>query len=413
MKSAIKYGINYLPVVCFLVFLIANVVYIHRWRDLWIILPLSLTIEFVYNKRWQGFKWEAKHWYLCIVLLYFSLFYLHLPFEKLYYRSWVKILERNNAYLLLLVFCGFLGFGKEHKLSYYLNTLIVVAVLSVLYIVCYKIGLGNFIAAEDKTWAFANERIASVNHHMKYNMYLNLALIGIWYLLSRGYQRMRWWLISYYVLCFVILFYTLSITEGRNGFLMCLITLIFIVVIETWKRNKWLSVVCLVGVLIVAGLLFAHNKRLDNNHLKEEPRLFLFKVAKEMIKEKPLLGWGANEGQYFFTQHRMAHPECEYYNGHFLDSQVYPYTDSHSQYLQTLIVYGTVGLAVLLATFTMPFFITCKKQLAFLIIALVATQSVTQMLMIDESIPIFIYGIWFLLFFTDDILLPKGDKATN
>ena len=90
-----------------------------------------------------------------------------------------------------------------------------------LYIVCYKIGLGNFIAAEDKTWAFANERIASVNHHMKYNMYLNLALIGIWYLLSRGYQRMRWWLISYYVLCFVILFYTLSITEGRNGFLMC------------------------------------------------------------------------------------------------------------------------------------------------------------------------------------------------
>ncbi|AMD84557.1 O-antigen ligase [Capnocytophaga haemolytica] len=413
MKSVIKYGVNYLPVVCFLIFLIANVVYIHRWRDLWIILPLSLSIEFIYNKRWQSFKWEAKHWYLCIVLLYFSLFYLHLPFEKLYYRSWVKILERNNAYLLLLVFCGFLGFGKEHKLSYYLNTLIVVAVLSVLYIVCYKIGLGNFIAAEDKTWVFANERIASVNHHMKYNMYLNLALIGIWYLVSRGYQRMRWWLISYYVLCFAILFYILSITEGRNGFLMCLITLIFIVVIETWKRNKWLSVVCLVGVLIVAGLLFAHNKRLDNNHLKEEPRLFLFKVAKEMIKEKPLLGWGANEGQYFFTQHRMAHPECEYYNGHFLDSQVYPYTDSHSQYLQTLIVYGTVGLAVLLATFTMPFFITRKKQLAFLIIALVATQSATQMLMIDESIPIFIYGIWFLLFFTDDILLPKGDKATS
>lgn len=395
----------------FLLFLAVNIVYIRHWRDLWIILPISLSIEFIYNKRWRGFQWEKKHWYLCVVLLYFSLYYLHLPFEETYYRGWQRDLVRNNLQLLVLTYCAFLGFGKEHKLSYYLNTVIVVAVLSVLYLLFYKIGWRTFINTENKQGIFYASRVEVINHHMKYNMYLNLALIAIWYLLSRGYQQMRWWLISYYVLCFAILFYVISISEGRNGFLMSLLIVVFIVFVETWKRKKWLTVVGLVGVLLSAAYIIPQHKKINEATLKREPRLFLLDVAKGLIKEKPTWGWGANEGQYTFTQHRMMHPLCEQYDGEFWYYGSYMNTDS--QYVQTLVEYGVVGLVLLLIIYTMPFFLTQKKQLALLLIALIAIQAVTQVMMTDDFIPLLMYAVLILLFFSDDILPQKRDITTS
>ena len=167
---------------------------------------------------------------------------------------------------------------------------------------------------------------------MVYNVYMNLAIVSIWYIVSNQYKMLQKWKVGLYILSFLLIFGILSISEGRSGFLMSLFILSCISLKEVWKRNKYIT-------LIVIGILsffvynkVTHHQRISEEQIKGEPRLFLWETAKEVIMEAPILGRGANDAQEAFNKARTESLD-ETFKQFW---QPTDFVDSHNQYIQPL-----------------------------------------------------------------------------
>ena len=174
--------ISYLPVVVCLFLLAISVTYISNYRDVWYALTITFCLDFFYNKRYLSFKFDKIRIYYSVVFLFFCLFFIYQPFENS--STYSHLLLRNRICLSGLALCGLLGLNNKHKISYYLNTIIISAVASIIYLVFFKIGFLSFWEAENKMAIFTPARIEFINNHMVYNVYMNLAIVSIWYIQS-------------------------------------------------------------------------------------------------------------------------------------------------------------------------------------------------------------------------------------
>ena len=257
---------------------------------------------------------------------------------------------------------------------------------------------------------FTPARIEFINNHMVYNVYMNLAIVSIWYIVSNQYKILQKWKVGLYILSFLLIFGILSISEGRSGFLMSLFILSCISLKEVWKRNKYIT-------LIVIGILsffvynkVTHHQRISEEQIKGEPRLFLWKTAKEVIMEAPILGRGANDAQEAFNKARTESLD-ETFKQFW---QPTDFVDSHNQYIQTTMEFGIIGLCILLFIYFSPYFFAEKRRkiFSFFIITILAFQSVFDMFITGQFANLFMVCTFMILQCKDDIS-PKDNHITK
>ena len=373
--------ISYLPVAVCLFLLAISVTYISNYRDVWYALTITFCVDFFYNKRYLSFKFNKIRIYYSVVFLFFCLFFIYQPFENS--STYSHLLLRNRICLSGLALCGFLGLNNKHKLSYYLNTIIISAVASIIYLVFFKIGFLSFWEAENKMAIFTPARIEFINNHMVYNVYMNLAIISIWYIVSNQYKMLQKWKLGLYILSFIFIFGVLSISEGRSGFLMSLFIISCICLREVWKRNKYVT-------LIVIGILsiFVYNKVTHHQRISEE-----------QIK-----------GEEAFNKARTESLDETF--KHFW--QPTDFVDSHNQYIQTTMEFGIIGLCLLLFIYFSPYFFAEKRRkiFSFFVITILAFQSVFDMFITGQFANLFMVCTFMILQCRDDIS-PKDNHITK
>lgn len=400
--------ISYLPVAVCLFLLAISVTYISNYRDVWYALTITFCVDFFYNKRYLSFKFNKIRIYYSVVFLFFCLFFIYQPFENS--STYSHLLLRNRICLSGLALCGFLGLNNKHKLSYYLNTIIISAVASIIYLVFFKIGFLSFWEAENKMAIFTPARIEFINNHMVYNVYMNLAIISIWYIVSNQYKMLQKWKLGLYILSFIFIFGVLSISEGRSGFLMSLFIISCICLREVWKRNKYVTLI-VIGILsIFVYNKVTHHQRISEEQIKGEPRLFLWETAKEVIMEAPILGRGANDAQEAFNKARTESLDETF--KHFW--QPTDFVDSHNQYIQTTMEFGIIGLCLLLFIYFSPYFFAEKRRkiFSFFVITILAFQSVFDMFITGQFVNLFMVCTFMILQCRDDIS-PKDNHITK
>lgn len=399
----IKGIIDYLPVVACLALLFSSIFYINKFRDLWYAVPVTFLIEYVYNKRWTDFCWDKRKTYYVVMLLFFLLFFAYFPFEK--HSQYSEILLRNRVPLLGLAVVGFLGFSNVHKLSYYLNVFVVTSLFSIVYIVFFQIGIVEFITSNERGQLFTTARINIVNSHMMFNLYLNISLVCIWYLFSSKNFEVRFGKKIFYGFAYLIIFYILSISEGRSGFFMSLFITGSFLLLETYKRHKLLSFVILSVFSVFVFFKIIFHPRISGN-VGEEPRIFLWKNAYALIKEKPILGWGASEAQHQFTE-RIWKDTTGTVQTFWKPTD---FVDSHNQFIQTSMEFGMLGLFLLIFLYTSPYFIVDKsrKTFCFFIFILLTFQSMFDMFVTGQFASLFMIITFILFFATNDVI-----KITN
>jgi hypothetical protein len=142
--------------------------------------------------------------------------------------------------------------------------------------------------------------------------------------------------------------------------------------ISKWFRSLWIKVIVLAGIIAVLCIFAVYLFR-----FKEESasgRLFIWKVTTQMIKDKPLFGFGydsfsASHNNYqakFFKLHPNADKEAALADG-------VNYT--FNEYLQTTAETGIIGLIVLLILLGFTFYKTSiivnadKKDVNYFLLA--------------------------------------------
>lgn len=403
----IKNVINYIPVLGNVILLSFSIFYINKFRDLWYIVPATFLLEFIYNERWKDFNWNEKKIYYIVIILFFSFYFIYFPFEE--NLNYHYLLLRNRTALLGLAIVGFLGINSTyHKLSIYLHTFIITSFVIILYLIFIKIGFYSFITSQDKTTLFMMTRITWVNSHMMFNLYLNISLLCIWYILSNKHQSML--KNSFYGICYLLFFYILSISEGRSGFFMSLLITGCILFIEIYKRNRLIAILCSIFFIALSVQKIVFHPR-TSTKIETEPRIFLWKNAFSIIKEKPILGWGANSAQSEFTK-RIWQDTTGTVQAFW---QPTDFVDSHNQFIQATMEFGIIGFLVLLFIYIAPYLLVNKQRkiLCLLIFVVLTFQSVFDMFITGQFASLFMM-ITFMLFMTkEDTVTLKPLKSNK
>lgn len=365
---------------------------------------ISYIVEFFTDKKWKNFKFDKTKLFFLVLLLFFLLAFAYYPFDQssIYFKT---LIEKRYPLLGFSV-VGFFGVNHLYKLRYFIVSVMVSALLAVLYIVFFKVGIQPFIA--DKN-LFNLARTEFINTHMVVNFYLNSAIIGVWYLLSSYWKKLNVFVKFGLMTSLILFLYILFISEGRTGFVFGLILTIVLVFIELWKLKKLLAILFVLLIPWFASTLISSNQRLSFELIKAEPRLFLWEAGWSVVKERPLTGHGISSAQLKFDAARELY-QTEDYKNQWKESKL---LDSHNQYLQAWMEFGVPGLLILLVIYLAPYFLVVRKRkkLVLLFMTLVMFQSFFDMFVTSHFSAIFCLWIVFLLC-TGNKQAPAIEKST-
>ncbi len=367
--------INLISVVLLIASLITS--NINIIRPLYSIFFGTYILEFIFDKKWQNFKLNKTSIYFILLLMFFMLFVLYLPFENTY--KYNQILFDKRVSLLGFAVVGIFGVNKYFKLSYFLNAMVISSVLAILYNIVLNVGFSNFISDASRFDLFNDGRKEYISSHMNFNFYLNISIVAVWFLVTRTWRRIAIWRKILYFGALIIIFSALTISEGRSGFLIALILFSSFIFIEIWRFRRRLSIVIAMFIPLIIVFGISQHDRMSMEMLKSEPRWFLWESGLDVIKQSPIVGHGASNAQELFDASREKF-QTEEYKTQWSFAQ---HLDSHNQYIQTTMEFGVIGLLFLLYFFVSPFFLVDKvrKPLALFVMLLAAYQSIFDMFM--------------------------------
>ena len=148
-------------------------------------------------------------------------------------------------------------------------------------------------------------------------------------------------IIILHVMFFLIDAYLQYLTDCRSAFAATLAVVVLFILFSIKKYRKTISLICLIGILILAicmpALLTMLSNATGRDWVTGSGRTYIFKESFQLIKQKPLLGYGT-VSNYLDAAHdaNLSH----------LGSNV----GTHNIYIEIAILYGIPVLICFLAS---------------------------------------------------------------
>lgn len=360
VRISISTLISYLPVVGVLL-LVATwpFPYGNIQRVILYFTGVAYIADYICNRRWQQWHWNKRK-YVYVVFILFSCLVpiwsicdpIHTPLLE---RTW----ESYSPFLIIGI-CGILGITDKFRMEYMAIVMLVVGVFIVGYLVCST----GFKFDDFFAWTFHFNKIRAkcINSHMVVNLYWNIAIILAIFTLSHR----RDFPIGVRVgimISMIPVFFALLITEGRTGLLtMLVVGFLFLVYYFIHHRNqKW--ILLLMGLFIVcAWAILDNNERIMEARTHRNPRIYIWKVAVETIKDKPIFGYGVCSARHEFIERGLNDTEFrQHYADFYCSSEaVVKHQASinlmhpHNVLLETWMQFGIIGVLIWIACCILP-----------------------------------------------------------
>ncbi len=369
-----------------------------------IVFFVSYIIEIFTDKKIQNFKLNKTTIYFLIMLFFFVLAILYIPFEN--GSNYTNLLLEKRTSLLAFGIVGLLGVNHLYNLKFFLYTFVFTSVITIIYIL-FKADIYTFIANANRAELFAATRIKYVNGHMIFNFYMNISILSIWVLLKNYSGKFIFLYYGLLISALLIIVTVLYHTDGRSGFTASILIMLSIAFYEIISRKRIIGIVFLFIIPIIIMFVAGNHKRMSENAIKSEPRIFLWKSGLNVVAERPIIGHGINDAQVAFDGSRKKYQDVtfESYTANL------KHVDCHNQYIQTTMEFGIIGLSILLFLYIYPAFVVDKEMRLFsiLVLALCMYQSVFDMFATGSFSFIFAFLMLMLL----RSYLPKADTELS
>ncbi len=279
-------------------------------------------------------------------------------------KSFWSNYERMEGFVSLLHFGAlFLVMGsifEDKEWRWWWNTSLVASLLMVFYAIFQLLGVFEI-----------HQGGARVDGTIGNAAYLALYLlihifVALYYLVKSKSTELRWAYVALIVLQTSILYFT-----ATRGAILGLLGGFFIIALlnlrnkeDVWAKKMsqraLIALVLFVGVFYMArGTEFVTSSpvlsrfsNLSISTLKTEGRAFIWPMAIEGIKERPLLGWGQENFNYVFAEHYQAEM-----------FRLEPWFDrAHNIFLDWGIAGGLLGLGAYLSLYGVFLFVLWKKE---------------------------------------------------
>jgi len=185
---------------------------------------------------------------------------------------------------------------------------------------------------------------------------LPFALTALFYAEKKSFR-------TYGCIAFFLMLLVLPFTRARASWIAAFVCIAYILIfrfemnkiIRKWFGSAWVKLIALFGIIVILSIVAVYLFR-----YKEESasgRLFIWKVTLQMIKDKPLFGFGYdsfstahnNHQAQYFDMHPNAYKEAALADG---------VNYAFNEYLQITAETGIIGLLVLLILLGSTFYKT-------------------------------------------------------
>ncbi len=395
LKTILAYlpVVSLLAVVCTLPFYYGNVL---RWSL--ISFFFTFLLDYAVNQRYNAFTWNAGKWTFFVFICFFLMTYLwNIGGETSYH--FLRVVNYRLPYLGFGV-VGILGLNDKFRLRYFIYAALLTSVLIILFLL-FQTQFNPFERVGESN-LFNQVRVRYINSHMIANNYFNLTLIGVAYLLLN--KTIAWRAKIAIALAGLLVYFAVFISEGRSGQLASFLIVSFVSTFAIWRWKKWLLLPLFFALALLATSLFYVNPRIERAVSQGDERFVLWRVAVELIVEKPICGYGISAAREKYVETGLNDSEfCERYaNSYFLHAQNLGHTPDvysmspHNAYLDTWLQNGILGVLVLFASFILPlFYPTCNRLFLLLIVMVFALQCMFDT--IGTHLSALAYTMWICL----------------
>ncbi len=319
---------------------------------------ISYILDYVVNKRWQGWQWKQEKWvYVCFIAL-FAIIPIRGLFDIGITRFFVSEIEHNLPFLVFGI-VGILGMSKLSRVRYYAYVMIAVSIGMYLYVF---IMMGQEELVMDSWIMTFNTIRRRINSHMIVNMYCNTALILCFYsLMQKDTPKIAKVLLSIGVMG---IFLATMISEGRIGVVTTSLIVLACIMYATWRyKRKWLAPLMLLGLIIIGTLVSLHPRLHETLYGGPNPRRAIWNNAWKMIRQEPIVGYGAATYETAYYEHAVADPQVqEHFIQHFIKwpgfdvvLQSIKGMHPHNAFLTLWLEYGIIAPVLLLTILLLPF----------------------------------------------------------
>ncbi len=350
-------------------------------------------------KRWEWKNSVKEYLFLCMIL-FFLLQFIFYPIET-HLDFFHKICEDRLSFIAIGVI-GIMGINKRLRVEHIAWTCVSVALIASLFLLFHIHGSPD---GESIRTYLGTVRIEYFTSHMLFNLYINTAIIFSFYLLRR-YKKPS--IIAFLIVSIIVFLIIITLSDGRIGMLSGYFITALILTIKLWKRKHILVLFLIISIAAFSILILRHDK-FSSFNIHNEPRFVIWNNTISEIEKHPM-GMGASTAAYTIMENLKEMVQT----GEFTDYTVIQAINensiygahSHSQYLQTTLEYGPIGLLILLSIFILPAFIRNKE--------LYTTTLVYSILYaIQPATDIFVSGMNLIGFLLILLVLVSNDMTPN
>ncbi|MDD4994089.1 MAG: O-antigen ligase family protein [Paludibacter sp.] len=315
---------------------------------------ISYTIEAIVEKKWKQFKWDrsSRQIFFIIVIFFFVLQFIFFPFEK--NTSFFGTIIEERIPFLIFGIVGLFGFNKYFKLKYFAWTFIATSFILGAFLLSNL--NSEILSSVNRNELLGLVRIKYINSHMKFNYYLNVSLICIYYIIVSLKGKKAFWQRLSLVLSSIVIILNLFLSEGRIGLLSSIIILVIYIVHYFWEKSKRLTLISTSLFILLVTILIQQNPRLSTSSIKHEPRQEIWAVAYDEIVKSNFLGVGASTAAYDMKNQFAIRGMIN--NKH-----------THNILLQSTLEYGVLGFVVILSMFVFGCY-TVSANFRFMVLLL-------------------------------------------
>ncbi|HCS88163.1 MAG TPA: hypothetical protein DIW30_07170 [Bacteroidales bacterium] len=324
-------------------------------RVIMIVAGVFFLLDYVINKRWQGWEWNNNRWFYVILIAYYLLIPIWHLADDVSTPRFGFVLQERVPFLLCGII-GLLGLSKEIRLKPIVYVMLATCFAASMYAILREAGFSYFLLPlSQQTEIFRLARINYVASHMQFNLYLNVTLVFVFWLVSKNKlkrgEKIAAGLLSLWI------FYLLCITEGRVGLGTGLLLVALFVAIVSFRYGWKVFLPVVTVYACLAALILMNNNRLTPDNLEHEPRWLIWETDLRLITEKPILGYGVCDAKEALIREAKEDGELsefytrrltQVYNGNY--QKVQP----HNAFFEAWMEYGLTGLAMLILIFLYP-----------------------------------------------------------
>lgn len=353
--TIVKNGISYLPVVGMLM-LVAALPFQYGWvqRTALYILGISYPIDYILNRRWQGWHWTHDKWVYVVMILLFLLTPLWQLFDPTPPTDYYKFQLHQRSAFMWVSIAGLLGFSPR------LHTRHVGVVMLLTGIYMFALTLYGYLHSDLPIWNirfFNIYRAHHINSHMVMNLYMNTALIfGALGLSQWSKKGMKHAVVAMMlaVWCFILMI------DGRVGFVTSLLIITIFFVRWCWHRKHVLGVLAFTICAMGSSVLVYFNDRITADKIGGDPRMAIWDYSIRRIAAHPWLGYGLSTNSVAYVED--AYTDKEMYDG-FILRTIYAHPEfatqghtmithhPHNAFLEYWLENGIFGLLLFIALF--------------------------------------------------------------